>query len=58
MLTFNAALDRVNQQGIFFKFCSVVIGDPVLSVLIHFLSNRGAMSASRECFEPVVQSTL
>ena len=54
MLTFNAALDRVNQKGIFFKFCSMVIGDPVLSVLIHCLSIRGAVSVSRECFDPSI----
>ena len=37
---FGAAFDRVNQQGILYKLCSVGIGCSVLSILTQFLSNR------------------
>ena len=39
-IDFSAAFDRVNQQGILFKLCSVRVGGSVLSVLTQFLSNR------------------
>ena len=34
------AFDRVNHQGILFKFCSVGVGGSVLYVLTEFLFNR------------------
>ena len=37
---FSVAFDRVNHKRILFKFCSVGVGGPVLSVLTQFLSNR------------------
>ena len=39
-IDFSAAFDRVNHQGILYKLCSVGIGDPVLSILTQFLSDR------------------
>ena len=39
-INFSAAFDRVNDQGIFFKLCSVGVGGSVLSVMTQFLSNR------------------
>ena len=39
-IDFSAAFDRVNNQGILFKLCSVGVGGSVLSVLTQFLSNR------------------
>ena len=39
-IDFSAAFDRVNDQGILFKLCSVGVGCSVLSVLTQFLSNR------------------
>ena len=39
-IDFSAAFDRVNHQGILFKFCSVRVGGSELSVLTQFLSNR------------------
>ena len=36
----SADFDRVNHQGILFKFCSVGVEGSVLSVLTQFLSNR------------------
>ena len=39
-INFSAAFDRVNHQGILYRFCSVGIGGPVLSILTQFLSNR------------------
>ena len=36
---FTEPFDRVNQLGILYKLCSVVIGGSVLSILIQFLSN-------------------
>ena len=36
----NAALDRVNHQGIVFKLCSLGVGGSLLSFLTQFLSNR------------------
>ena len=40
LIDFSASIDRVNHQGILYKLSSVGIGDSVLSVLSHFLSNR------------------
>ena len=37
---FSAAFDRVNNQGILYRLCSVGIGGSVLSILTQFLSNR------------------
>ena len=37
---FSAAFNRVNNQGILFKLCSVGVSRSVLSVLTRFLSNR------------------
>ena len=37
---FSAAYDRVNLQGILYKLCSVGIGGSMLSILMHFPSNR------------------
>ena len=37
-INFSAAFDRVNNQGILFKLCSVGVGGSVLSVLTQFLS--------------------
>ena len=34
---FSATFDRVNQQGILYKLCSVGIGGSVLSILTQFL---------------------
>ena len=39
-IDFGAAFDRVNQQGILYKFNFVGIVGSVLSILILFLSNR------------------
>ena len=39
-IDFSAAFDRVNQQGILYKHCSVGIGGSALSLLTQFLSNR------------------
>ena len=39
-IDFSAAFDRVNHQGILYKFSSLGIGGPVLSVPAQFLSNR------------------
>ena len=39
-IDFSAAFDRVNQQGILYKLCSVGIGGSVLSILTQFLSDR------------------
>ena len=39
-IDFSAAFDRVNNQGILFKLCSVGVGGSVLSVLTQFLSNQ------------------
>ena len=39
-IDFSAAFDRVNHLCILYKVCSVCIGGSVLSILIHFLSNR------------------
>ena len=39
-IDFSEALDKVNHQGILYKLCSVGIGGSLLSILIHFLSNR------------------
>ena len=39
-IDFSAAFDRVNHLGILYKLCYVGIGDSVLSILTHFLSNR------------------
>ena len=39
-IDFSAAFDRVNNQGIFYRLCSVGIGGSVLSILTQFLSNR------------------
>ena len=39
-INFNAAFDRVNDQGILYKLSSVGIGGSVLSVLTQLLSNR------------------
>ena len=39
-IDFSAAIDRVNQQGILYKLCSVGIGGSVLSILSQLLSNR------------------
>ena len=39
-IDFNAAFDWVNHQIILYKFCSVVIGGYVLSLLTQFVSNR------------------
>ena len=37
-IDFSAAFDRVNHQGILYRFCSVGIGGSVLSILIQILS--------------------
>ena len=39
-IDFSAACDKVDQQGIQYKLCSVGIGGSVLSILTEFLSNR------------------
>ena len=39
-IDFSAAIDRVNDQGILNRLCSVGIGGSVLSILTQFLSNR------------------
>ena len=39
-IDFSAAFDRVNQQGILFRLCSVGVGGSVLSVLTQLLYNR------------------
>ena len=39
-IDFSAAFDRVNHQGIIYRFSSVGIGGSVLSVLTQFLSNQ------------------
>ena len=42
-INFSAAFDRVKNQGILFKLCSVGVGGSVLSVLTQFLSNRSQL---------------
>ena len=37
---YSVAFYRVNHLGILYKFCSIGIGDSVLSILTQFLSNR------------------
>ena len=39
-IDFRTAFDRMNNQGILYKLCSVGIGGSVLSILTQFLSNR------------------
>ena len=39
-IDFSTAFDRVNHQGILYKFCSVGIGGSVLSIFTQFLSDR------------------
>ena len=39
-INFSAVFGRVDHQVILYKLCSVGIGDPVLSILTQFLSNR------------------
>ena len=34
-----AAFDRVNQQGILYRLCSVGIGGSMLSILTQFMAN-------------------
>ena len=48
-IDFSAAFDRVNNQGIIFKLCSVGVGGPVLSVLTQFLSNRSQYDVVDGC---------
>ena len=39
-IDFSEVFDRVDQQGILYKLCSVGIGGSELSLLIQFFSNR------------------
>ena len=39
-LDFSAALDRVNHKALIFKLRQLGVGDPFLSILTEFLSNR------------------
>ena len=48
-IDFSAAFDRVNHQGILFKFCFVGVGGSVLSVLTQFLSNRSQYVVVDSC---------
>ena len=48
-IDFSAAFDRVNHQGILFKFCSVGVGGSVLSVLKQFLTNRSQYAMVDGC---------
>ena len=51
---FSAAFDRVNHQGILFKFCFVGVGGSVLSVLTQFLSNRSHYVGVVSCHSKLV----
>ena len=51
---FSAAFDRVNHQGILFKFCSVGVGRSVLSLLTQFLSNRSLYVIVDGCHSKLV----
>ena len=50
-IDFSAAFDRVNHQGILYKFCSVGIGGSVLSILTEFLSNQSQQVMVDGCVE-------
>ena len=53
-IDFSAASDRVNHQGIPFKFCSEGVRGSVLFVLIQFLSNRGKYVVVDGCLSKLV----
>ena len=50
----NAALDRVNHQGILFKFYSVGVEGSVQCVLTQFLSNRSQYVVVYGCWSRLV----
>ena len=53
-IDFSAAFDRVNHLGILYKLSSVGIGDSVLSVLTHFLSNQSQYVLVDGCHSKLV----
>ena len=57
-IDFSAAFYRVNHLGIFYKLCSVGIGDSVLSILTQFLSNRSHHVMVDGCLSKLVNDVL
>ena len=53
-IDFSAAFDRVNQQGILYKICSLGIGGSVLSMLTQFLSNRAQHVMVDGCWSKLI----
>ena len=54
MINFSAAFDKVNQQGILYKLCTVGIEGSMLSVLTQFLSNRSEQVMMNGCQSKLV----
>ena len=54
----SAEFDRVNQQGILYKLCSMGNGAPVLSILTHFLSNQRQHIMVEGCRSKLVNVVL
>ena len=54
LIDFSATFDRVNHQGILFKFCSVGVGVSVPSVLTQLLSNRSQDAVVDGCRSKLV----
>ena len=57
-IDFSVAFYRVNQQGILFQLCSVVVGGSVLSVLTQFLFNRSHYVVVDGCRSNLVNVVL
>ena len=53
-IDFSEAFDRVNHQGILYKLCYVGIGEPVLSILTQFLSDRSQLVMVDGCRSKLV----
>ena len=53
-IDFSAAFDRVNNQGILYRLCSVGIGGSVLSILTQILSNRSQHVMLDGCLSKLV----
>ena len=53
-IDFSAALDRVNHQGILYRFSSVGIGGSMLSVLTQFLYSRSQYVLVYGCHSKLV----
>ena len=55
-IDFSAAFDRVNNQDILYRLCSVGIGGSVLSILTQFLSNRSHRVMVDGCLSKLVDA--